>query len=74
MAEWCRRTGAKHRDRFSAHRGRQGRDHGDFCMTAEEVQKVIEALRAGGIQIAALHNHMLDESPRLFFPALLAQR
>jgi len=40
---------------------------GDFCMTAEEVQTVIEALRTGGIQIAALHNHMLDESPRLFF-------
>jgi hypothetical protein len=40
---------------------------GDFCMTAEEVQKVIEALRAGGIQIVGLHNHMLSESPHLFF-------
>jgi hypothetical protein len=40
---------------------------GDFCMTAEEVPKVIEALRAGGIQIVALHNHMLSESPHLFF-------
>lgn len=41
--------------------------NGDFCMTGEEVPKVIEALRAGGIQIVALHNHMLAESPRLFF-------
>jgi hypothetical protein len=41
--------------------------NGDFVMTADEVQNVIEALRAGGIQIVELHNHMLDEEPRLFF-------
>lgn len=40
---------------------------GDFVMTAAEVNKVIRALQAGGIEIAALHSHMLTESPRLFF-------
>ncbi|HEX6574738.1 MAG TPA: DUF1259 domain-containing protein [Gemmatimonadaceae bacterium] len=40
---------------------------GDFVMTAGEVNKVIRALQANGIQPTALHSHMLDESPRLFF-------
>jgi hypothetical protein len=40
---------------------------GDFVMTAEEVNPVINALRAGGIEVTALHSHMLDEEPRLFF-------
>ncbi len=40
---------------------------GDFVMTAEEVNPVIKALRAGGIEVTALHSHMLDEEPRLFF-------
>ena len=40
---------------------------GDFVLTAKEVNPVINALRDGGIEITALHNHMLDEQPRLFF-------
>jgi hypothetical protein len=40
---------------------------GDFVMTADEVNPVIEALRGGGIEVTALHSHMLDEQPRLFF-------
>ena len=40
---------------------------GDFVMTAEEVNPVIKALRASGIEVTALHSHMLDEQPRLFF-------
>jgi hypothetical protein len=40
---------------------------GDFVMTATEVNPVIRALRAGGIKVTALHSHMLDETPRLFF-------
>ena len=40
---------------------------GDFVMTSEEVNPVIKALRAGGIEVTALHSHMLDEQPRLFF-------
>jgi hypothetical protein len=40
---------------------------GDVAMTASEVNKVIRALRKGGIDLAAVHNHMLDEQPRIFF-------
>ena len=40
---------------------------GDFVLTASEVNPVIRELRKAGIQITALHSHMLDESPRLFF-------
>jgi hypothetical protein len=40
---------------------------GDFVMTADEVNPVIKALRSNGIEVTALHNHMLDEQPRLFF-------
>jgi uncharacterized protein DUF1259 len=40
---------------------------GDFVMVASEVNPVIKALRANGIEITALHSHMLDEQPRLFF-------
>ncbi len=40
---------------------------GDFVMKANEVNEVIRALRANGIAITALHSHMLEEEPRLFF-------
>jgi len=40
---------------------------GDFVMIGSEVNPVIKALRAGGIEVTALHSHMLDEEPRLFF-------
>ncbi len=40
---------------------------GDFVMTAEEVNPVIMALRTNGIEVTALHSHMLDEQPRIFF-------
>lgn len=40
---------------------------GDFVMVASEVNPVIKALRSGGIEVTALHSHMLDEEPRLFF-------
>jgi hypothetical protein len=40
---------------------------GDFVLTAQEVGPVMQALRENGIEITALHNHMLDEQPRLFF-------
>lgn len=41
--------------------------NGDFVMTAGEVDRVIAALREHGIQVVALHNHLTDEEPRLFF-------
>jgi hypothetical protein len=40
---------------------------GDFVMVAGEVNPVIKTLRANGIEVTALHSHMLDEQPRLFF-------
>ncbi len=40
---------------------------GDFVLTAEEVNPVIRALQATGIEVTALHNHMLNDEPRLFF-------
>ncbi len=40
---------------------------GDFVLTAEEVNPVITALTRAGIEITALHNHMLADEPRLFF-------
>ena len=40
---------------------------GDIVMTAQEVNRVIQALRSGGINVVSVHNHMLDEQPRVFF-------
>jgi len=40
---------------------------GDFVLTAAEVNPVISALQANGIEVTALHSHMLEEQPRLFF-------
>ena len=40
---------------------------GDFVLVADEVNPVIKALRANGIEITAIHSHMLDEQPRLIF-------
>jgi len=40
---------------------------GDFVLTAQEVNPVLKALRDNGIEVTALHSHMLDEQPRLFF-------
>jgi hypothetical protein len=40
---------------------------GDFVMTAREVNPVIRALRENGIEVTALHSHLLTEQPRLFF-------
>jgi hypothetical protein len=40
---------------------------GDFVMVASEVNAVIRALRENGIEVTSLHNHLLNETPRLFF-------
>jgi hypothetical protein len=40
---------------------------GDFVLIAEEVNPVLRALREHGIEVTALHNHMLSDQPRLFF-------
>ena len=40
---------------------------GDFVALAGEVNPLIKALRDNGIEVTAIHNHMLDDEPRAFF-------
>jgi hypothetical protein len=41
--------------------------HGDLVLTEPEINPLISALQAGHLQITALHNHLLRESPRLMY-------
>ncbi len=40
---------------------------GDLVLTAHEVNPVLRALRENGIEVTAVHNHMLDDQPHVFF-------
>ena len=40
---------------------------GDFVMLADEMQQVLKTMRAGGINIVAIHQHMTDERPHYLF-------
>ena len=40
---------------------------GDFVLTVDEVKEVVKALRSNGIDVTAIHSHMLTEQPRLIF-------
>lgn len=40
---------------------------GDFVLTGDEVNPVIKALTKNNIAVTAIHNHMLNDSPRIFF-------
>jgi hypothetical protein len=40
---------------------------GDFVLAAQEVEPVLTALRGAGIEVTALHNHMINDNPRTFF-------
>jgi hypothetical protein len=40
---------------------------GDFVLLAKEVSSVLQALRANGIDVTALHSHMLNDQPHMFF-------
>jgi hypothetical protein len=40
---------------------------GDFAMLESELQPVLKALRGGGIDVVAIHNHMTNETPRIMF-------
>jgi hypothetical protein len=40
---------------------------GDFAVTENELQPVLKTLRAGGIDVVAIHHHMSGESPRILF-------
>lgn len=52
---------------FQAAGGGRAATTGDFVLTADEVVPVQRALVEHGIEVTALHNHMLHEEPRLFF-------
>jgi hypothetical protein len=40
---------------------------GDYVLIASEVTPVVNTLRANGIEVTAIHSHMLTEQPRLIF-------
>ena len=40
---------------------------GDFVLIANEVNPMLKALREHGIEVTAIHNHMLDDQPHLYF-------
>jgi hypothetical protein len=40
---------------------------GDFVLLGSEVNPVLRALRQHGIEVTALHSHMIEDSPHLFF-------
>lgn len=52
---------------FQPTAGQKAAVTGDFVLLGSEVNPVIRILRQNGIEITALHSHMLDESPRLYF-------
>ena len=47
--------------------GQKAATTGDFVLLASEVNPVVRVLTESGITVTAIHNHMLFESPRLFF-------
>ena len=40
---------------------------GDYAVTEDELQPALKTLRAGGINIVAIHSHMTHENPRILF-------
>jgi len=40
---------------------------GDFVLIGSEVNPIVKTLRQHGIEVTALHSHMIDDSPHLFF-------
>jgi hypothetical protein len=40
---------------------------GDFAVAESELQAVLKALRAGQINVVAIHHHMTGETPRILF-------
>ena len=40
---------------------------GDFVLLGKEVNPVLKVMRSNGIEVTALHSHMIDDSPHLYF-------
>ena len=47
--------------------GKNAAVNGDFMLRPSELNPVIKALRANGIEVASIHNHLLDNEPQLVF-------
>ena len=47
---------------------------GDFVALSSELNPLTTALRDNGIEVTAIHNHMVNEEPRAFLRSLLGQR
>jgi hypothetical protein len=41
--------------------------HGDLVLLQDEINPVLSKLQDGGIEITALHNHLIDESPHVMY-------
>jgi hypothetical protein len=52
---------------FQATGGGKAAITGDFVLLGKEVNPVLKAMRNNGIEVTALHSHMIDDSPHLFF-------
>src|SRR5262249_5631126 len=59
--------GAAHAISFQPTGEGQAAIAGDLVITAEELNPMIKTLRENGIEVTAIHSHMLSEQPRLFF-------
>ena len=46
---------------------------GDLALLQDELNPVIEKLRSGGFEITAIHNHLLDETPRVMYVHYMGQ-
>jgi Domain of Unknown Function (DUF1259) len=47
--------------------GKNAAINGDFMLLPAELNPVIKALRANGIEVASVHNHLLDNQPPMVF-------
>jgi uncharacterized protein DUF1259 len=47
--------------------GKNAAINGDFMLRPSEVNPVIKALQANGIEVVSIHNHLLDNEPQLVF-------
>jgi hypothetical protein len=59
--------GSAHAINFQPTSGGNAAITGDFVATADEVNPLLRALRSNGIDVTAIHSHMLTEQPRLIF-------
>ncbi len=41
--------------------------HGDLVLTEAEINPLLSKLQEGGLQITALHNHLIDETPHVMY-------